>query len=124
VQVPITATIQGDYPLCLLLLNLDIAPNGGAPVLSTAVQFNQTASVLGSPYTTDSVGNGNYAAVWLNAGNKGLTGTATIGNLLVTIPATAPSGSTYTVFFDHASGSPTGLASFPSQTTVGTITVQ
>ena len=123
VQIPITATIQGNYPLRLLMLNLDVVPQAGAPALTTAVQFAQTATTLGAPYLAQSAGNGNYAAVWLNRGNAGVTGTVTIGNLSMAIPAGAVSGSTYSVTFEHASASPNGVASFPVLTTPGTITV-
>ena len=129
VPVPITATITGNYNLRLLMLNLSVVPTGNAPAIDTQVQFNQTATVLGSPHLTDSNGNGNYSAVWLNnasegATGAGLTGTVTLGKLYVTIPYGAASGSTYTVSFDHASASPNGLASFPKLTVSGTITVQ
>jgi hypothetical protein len=128
VQVPITATITGNYNLRLLMLNLSVLPTGNAPALDTTIQFSQTATALGSPHFTDSIGNGNYSAVWLNnlsegATGTGLTGTVTLGNLYVTIPAGAAHGSTYTVNFDHASASPNGLASFPTQKIAGSITV-
>ena len=129
VQVPISATISGIYPLRLLMLNLSVESLTNAPLLTASVQFTQSASALGNPYTTDSTGNGNYSAVWLNDANTGatgagLTGTVTIGNLAVTIPANAPRGATYGVNFDHASASPNGLASFPNQTVTGYITVK
>ena len=62
---------------------------------------------------TSSTGNGNYAATWLNSTIAGLTGTATLGTLTVTIPANAPSSAAYAIHFDHASASPNGIASFP-----------
>ncbi|HXI71974.1 MAG TPA: FN3 associated domain-containing protein [Verrucomicrobiae bacterium] len=122
VQIPITATICGDYPLRLLMLNLTVDPLDGSPALTTPVQFNQTAPI-GAPYTTDSKGNGNYSAVWLNITNAGVTGTVTLGTLLVTIPAGAPATAAYAVHFDHASASPNGLATFPKQTLTGLITL-
>ena len=129
VQVPITANITGNYNLRLLMLNLSVLPMANAPALNTQVQFTQTATALGSPHLTDSIGNGNYAAVWLNSPSEGatgvgLTGTVTLGYLSVTIPAGAASGSSYTVNFDHASASPNGLASFPVRTVSGSITVK
>jgi hypothetical protein len=123
VQIPITATIYGSYPLRVLMLNLTVEPLDGSPALTTPVQFTQTATVLGTPYTTDSAGNGNYSAVWLNSANAGLTGTVTIGTLSVTIPAGVSANSAYAVHFDHASASPNGLASFPKQTLTGIITM-
>jgi hypothetical protein len=134
VQIPITATIQGIYPIRMLMLNLNVLPQAGAPAIpsTTPVLFTPSAAVGGPTTTTngislsDSHGAGNYAAVWGLAGNGlGLTNAVNlIGTLSVSIPSWAPSGSTYTVNFDHASASPNGLASFPKLTVPGTITVQ
>ena len=122
VQIPINATIFGSYPLRVLMLNLTVEPLDGSPALTTPVQFTQIAP-LGAPYITDSKGNGNYAAVWLNSTNAGVTGTVTLGTLFVTIPAGASANAAYAVHFDHASGSPNGVASFPKQTLTGLITL-
>jgi hypothetical protein len=122
VQIPINAQILGNYPLRVLMLNLTVEPLDGSPALTTPVQFTQTAP-LGAPYTTDSKGNGNYAAVWLNSSIAGLTGTTTLGTLTVTLPAGASANAAYAVHFDHASASPNGLATFPEQTLTGLITL-
>ncbi len=122
VQIPITATILGSYPLRVLMLNLTVEPLDGSPALTTPVQFSQTAP-LGSPYITDARGNGNFSAAWLNSASNGVTGTVTLGTLTVTIPASASSIAAYAVHFDHASGSPNGFASFPKQTLTGLITL-
>jgi hypothetical protein len=122
VHIPITASIFGNYPLRVLMLNLTVVPLDGSPALTTPVQFAPNAA-LGTPYTTDSTGNGNYAAAWLNSGISGLTGDATLGTLTVTIPANATSVSAYAIHFDHASASPNGIASFPKQTLTGLITL-
>ncbi len=122
VQIPINATILGSYPLRVLMLNLSVVPLDGSPALTTPVSFNQVASVLGTPYTTTADGNGNFAAVWLNSTNSGLTGTVTLGTLTVTIPASANSLAAYAIHFDHASASPNGLASFPNQKLTGLLT--
>ena len=123
VNIPINATIYGSYPLRVLMLSLTVEPLDGSPALTTPVQFNQTATALGAPYTTDSSGNGNFAAVWLNSTNTGLTGTVTLGTLSVTIPAGVSANSAYAIHFDHASASPNGLASFANQTLTGLITL-
>ncbi|MEI6078625.1 MAG: hypothetical protein WCS94_23810 [Verrucomicrobiota bacterium] len=124
VQVPITATISGNYNLRVLMLNLSVLPAAGAPALKAGLSFSPSA--LGSPTQgfTDNSNLGYYTAAWLDSTIAGVTGTVTIGTLSVAIPAGAPSGSSYTVNFDHASASPNGLASFPILTTPGTITVQ
>ena len=122
VQIPITATIFGSYPLRLLMLNLTVEPLDGSPALDTPVQFKQLVP-LGASYLSDSQGNGNYSAAWLNSTNAGLTGTVTLGNLIVTIPTGASTNAAYAIHFDHASASPNGLASFPKQTLSGLITL-
>ncbi len=121
ISIPITASIFGNYPLRLLMLNLSVVPLDGSPALTTPVSFsyNQT---LGSPWTTDQKGNGNYSAVWLNSGISGLSNNVTVGILTITIPTNATSLSAYAVHFDHVSASPNGLASFPKQATTGLIT--
>ena len=123
IQIPVTAAVFGQYPLRLLMLNLSVVPLDGSPPLTSPVQFTQTASVLGAPYTAYSTGNDNYSAVWLNNTNAGLTGSTVIGTLSITIPATATSLSAYAVHFDHASASPSGFASFPKHTLTGLITL-
>ena len=122
IQIPITANIFGSYPLCLLMLNLSVVPLDGSPVLTTPVTFSYNPT-LGTPWTTEQRGNGNYSAVWLNSGNSGLSNNATIGTLTVTLPANATSLSAYAIHFDHASASPNGIASFPEQTLTGLITL-
>jgi hypothetical protein len=90
--------------------------------LTTPVQFNQVAA-LGTPYSTYTIGNGNYSAVWLNLASTSLTGTITLGTLTVTVPAGAPANASYAIHFDHASASPNGIASFPKQTFTGLVTL-
>lgn len=121
-QVPITATVFGNYPLRTLMLNLTVVPLDGSPALTTPVQFNQVAAI-GAPYNKDSIGNGNYSAVWLNLASTSLTGTITLGTLTVTVPAGAPANASYAIHFDHASASPNGIASFPKQTFTGLVTL-
>jgi hypothetical protein len=121
-QIPITATVLGSYPLRVLMLSLTVTPLDGSPALTTQVSFNQTSPTLGSPYLVNSDANGNLAMTWLNSTNAGLTGTFTIGNLLVTIPATATTNAAYAIHFDHASASPNGLVSFPNTKLTGVLT--
>jgi hypothetical protein len=104
------------------MLNLSVDPLDGSPAVTVPVTFTPSGA-LGQPTLTTSQGAGNYAATWLNNSIAGLAGSATIGTLTVTIPATASSSSAYAIHFDHASGSPNGLASFPSKTLTGLITL-
>lgn len=123
VQVPITASVLGNYPLRVLMLNLTVTPLDGSPSLTTPVQFTQTATVLGAPLMTSSQDNENFAAVWLDSTNSGITGSAIIGYLTITVPANATAASAYAIHFDHASASPNGLASFPKSTLTGLVTL-
>src|ERR1039458_7653365 len=102
------------------MLNLSVEPLDGSPALTSPVRFTPNAA-LGTPAMSSSIGNGNYAATWLNSTIAGLTGTATLGTLTVTIPANASSSASYAIHFDHASASPNGVASFPKQTLTGLI---
>jgi sugar lactone lactonase YvrE len=123
-NIPITAKVFGGYPLRVALLNISVVPLDGSPPLTTPISFtpNSTNTALGTPYiTTNSVAN--YAAAWLDSTIKGISSSAVIGTLTVTIPANATSLSSYAIHFDHASGSPNGIVSFPRQTLTGLITL-
>jgi hypothetical protein len=122
IQIPVTAQIQGAYPLRVLMLNLSVNPLDGSPALTVPVQFSANPA-LGQPTLTSSQDNGNYAASWLNSTIPGLTSNAVLGTLTVTIPANASSTAAYAVHFDHASASPNGLGSFAKTTATGLITL-
>jgi hypothetical protein len=122
VQIPITAAIAGDYPLRLLMLNLTVEPVDGSPALTVPVQFTPNPA-LGLPDQTLSIGNGNYAGVWLDSTIAGLTGNATLGTLSFTLPANAAGTAAYVINFEHASASPNGLASFPEHTINGVVSL-
>ena len=136
--IPISATTFGPYPIRMLALNVSVVPLDGSPALTTAAQFSPNpalATAFGSktqsPTLSTNQGPGNYAAAWLpNVTNStglasvpGFSGTANIGYLTVTIPANATSLSAYAIHFDHASASPSGLASLPKRTFTGLITL-
>lgn len=124
VNIPITGQVFGNYPLRVLMLNLSVVPLDGSPPLTTPISFSPGA-VLGQPTSgfTISSGNGNYAAAWLDSTIAGISSSATIGTLTVTIPTNATSMSAYAVHFDHASASPTGFSPFPKQTLTALITL-
>jgi hypothetical protein len=123
VYLPVTAQIRGDFPLRLLALGITVQPLDGSPAITTPVQFIPN-SALGSPSITSPRGAGNYSAVWLNKAVAGLTGDVQLGTLQITLPAGAGQNAAYAVHFDHASGSPNGLASFPRSTSTGLITLR
>jgi sugar lactone lactonase YvrE len=122
IQIPVTAAVFGSYPLRVAMLNLSVVPLDGSPTLTTPISFTP-GGPLGSPFMTTSSGNDNYAAAWLNSTIAGISNNATIGTLGITIPANATSMSAYAIHFDHASGSPNGLASFQNHTLTGLITL-
>lgn len=122
VQIPITAQIQGNYPLRVLMLNLTVEPLDGSPAITVPVQFSANPA-LGQATLGSSSGNANYAACWLNSTIPGLTSNAVLGTLTVTVPSNATAMSAYAIHFDHASASPNGLGSFPRTTTTGLVTL-
>jgi hypothetical protein len=122
ITIPITANVFGSFPLRVAMLNLSVVPLDGSPAITAPVQFTPNPA-LGQPTMTTSTGNGNYAATWLNSTIAGLSGSAVMGTLTVQVPANATQWSAYAVRFDHASGSPNGIASFPKQTVTGLITL-
>jgi DNA-binding beta-propeller fold protein YncE len=124
IQIPVTASVFGPYPLRVAMLNITVVPLDGSPALTTPISFSPSAA-LGAPTSGFIVsdGPGNYAAAWLDSTVAGISSNAAIGTLTVTIPANATSSSAYAIHFDHASGSPNGLASFPNKTFTGLITL-
>jgi sugar lactone lactonase YvrE len=122
VQIPITARVFGDYPLRVLGLNITVEPLDGSPALTQPVVFSPDAG-LGQPTIGVSKHAANYSAAWLDNKINGLIGDATIGTLTITIPSGATSMAAYAIHFDHASGSPNGIASFPEKTQTGLITL-
>ena len=121
-QVPITAQVFGTYPLRVLMLSLSVNALDGSPPLTSPVQFTPNPA-LGQPTFSSAQALGSYAAAWLDASITGFSGAASLGTLTVPIPVNAPSTAAYAIHFDHASGSPNGLASFPKQTLTGLITL-
>jgi hypothetical protein len=124
ISIPLTASVFGPYPLRVAMLNISVVPLDSSPALTTPISFSPGAA-LGAPTPgfTDSRGAGNYSAAWLNSAIAGISNNATIGTLNVTIPTNATSSSAYAVHFDHASGSPNGIASLPKHTFNGLITL-
>jgi hypothetical protein len=122
IYVPITANVRGAYPLRVLALNLSVNPLDGSPAITTPVVFTPIAA-LGAPTTSSSQTAGNYAAAWLNNSIVGISDETVIGSLQIKLPTNATPSSAYAVSFDHASGSPNGLAKFPKQIFSGLVTL-
>lgn len=124
VSIPITASVFGDYPIMQVVgLNLAVEALDGSPTITQTVQFNSGVA-LGAPTIFAQGYAANYSAAWLSNSVVGLTGTnALIGTLIVSIPTNATANSAYSIHFNHASGSPYGLGSFPNQKFTGLITL-
>lgn len=122
VQIPIRVKVKGDYPLRTLMLNLNVVPIDGGPMVTEPIRFD--AGALGKPSLPDQRTPFNYGGVWLNDLADGIMGEAVIGTLLITIPEGANLNSGYAVRFTHASGSPNGYGIFPSQTHDGLLTMR
>jgi len=126
-QIPVTAKVFGLYPLRVAMLNISVVPMDGSPALTVPISFtpNGTNTALGAPTSgfTTSDGVNNYAAAWLDSTIAGISNSAVIGTLTVTIPTNATTLSSYAIHFDHASGSPNGAVSFPRQALTGLVTL-
>ena len=75
------------------------------------------------PTLTTSQGAANFAGTWLNSAITGIASNGLIGNLQITLPTNAPAGAAYAISFDHVSGSPNGLATFPENDLTGLVTL-
>ena len=122
-SIPINARVFGGYPLRVLMLNLTVVPLDGSPALTQQVQFNTASGGLGSPTLTTSDSLANFAGTWLNSTIPGIASNGLIGNLQITLPTNCPAGAAYAVHFDHVSGSPNGLATFPANELTGLVTL-
>ena len=122
VSIPITANIFGTYPLKIVGLNISVEALDGSPTVSNTVQF-ASSSALGAPTISATPYAAEYTAAWLSSTISGLSNNATIGTLTFQIPATATANSAYAIHFNHASGSPNGLGSFPNQKFTGLVTL-
>lgn len=114
VYVPVRAEVAGKYPIRVLMLNLTVEALDGAPPIEEPVQFTPVPQI-GKPILTTSVSLANHAAAWLDPNAAGLSGSANVGSLRVTIPARAAANASYRIHFDHVSASPNGLYLLPRQ---------
>jgi hypothetical protein len=123
-QVPIRvlSVDTANYPLRVLMLNVEIDALDGSPPVTNLIAFS-TGANLGPPTMSASQGVNNYGAAWLDSTVSGVNGTNIIGTLSVTLPPNVTSNSAYRVHFDHFSGSPNGLALFQPTVQDGLITV-
>lgn len=117
-QIPVKARVTGNYPMRVLMMGVSVEGLDGSPDLSTAVRFVPSGS-LGDPSLTSSLAANSFGGAWLNSQAPGLIGESVVGTLSLSVPANATSNSVYRVHFNHASGSPNGLALLPKKTQDG-----
>jgi hypothetical protein len=120
--VPIYASIQGDYPLRTLLLNLKVQVVDGLVALESPVTFSPSF-ILGAPQFGGNGTTSGYGAAWVDTTSPGLTGEALVGTLYVPIPSNATENTAILVHFDKASASPNGVSVIPSTTEDGLISM-
>jgi len=122
VQVPVRVLAAANQPVRVFMFNAVIEPLDGSPAIATAVSFSAVSN-LGSPFATASQSFSSYGAAWLDSSVAGVSGTAVLGTLTVTLPPNVNANSAYRVHFTHFSASPNGLASFHTTVQDGLITV-
>ncbi len=122
VQVPVRVLAADTLPVTVLMLHVEIDPLDGSPPITDTIGFSANTN-LGTEFDSATQGANDYAGVWLNSSNTGVTGTGVIGALSVTLPPNVTANSAYLVHFDHFSASPNGLALFHSTVQDGLITV-
>ncbi|HIG27048.1 MAG TPA: hypothetical protein EYQ50_04370 [Verrucomicrobiales bacterium] len=120
VRIPVRVRVVGDFPLRVLMFNLQVEPLDGAPRLETPVRFIP-AQELGAPLISRSEAPGNFSAAWLNSSVEGISGNGMIGELVVVIPDNVNEESAYCIHFLDFSGSPNGLGLFPQRIKDGVI---
>lgn len=102
VEVPVRVEINGDQPLKVFLINLNVEPLDGSPAIDEPIQFIPS-DMLGSPVLTTSRGNGNYAALFMNTEVQGIKTNGIVGKLRVKVPQSANQNAAYAVNFMNIS---------------------
>lgn len=115
VRIPITLTLSSGVAVDSVAFGLQIAPNNGAPALSSSLSF-VTDAALPAPSQIDTAAGPDLVSVaWLGL-TGALTGTVKLGDVLMTVPASATASSTYSATITGASAS---LGSVPVSLTGG-----
>lgn len=108
VKVPVYVNVATGAKLAGLQFRAVIQPQGDAPALQQAAQF-QPASGLTSPLTADGLPREQVATAWsplLNPLAAPLENSNHLGYVSFVVPASAPAGSSYIISFANADGSP------------------
>jgi hypothetical protein len=111
VGIPVVVSTNTGVSFDTIAFAVQVTPNGAAPPLDTGIDF-QTASGLPQPGIID-LAPGHFdllSVAWVQAINPAISGTVTLGKVLVNIPASAQDGSSYTVSVISVSAA-TGMTS-------------
>lgn len=100
-QVPIVLALGSDTA-DRMAFSIQVTPNGAAPPLTENLGFVQGA---GLPAPMVSASTSTISAAWLMQFSPAITGTNTIGHVLVPIPASAATSDSYTVHMLNAGAS-------------------
>ncbi len=118
-SIPVSLTLSSGVSVSGLSLGIHITPNGNAPALSSSLGFTASPS-LPSPYPTASTTD--IGVLWTSFATP-LSGTVTLGNLVVPVPASAVVGQTYTLQVTGPGGSLNSTSISLSPGPNGTLTV-
>ncbi len=122
VLIPVRGRTQGNLPLKIMLLNVEVLPLDAAPPLDEQVKLFPDAA-FGSVSFSSSDSLGNAAVACLNNDSVGIFGDATIAKLRLTIPANARPRDAYVVRVSRFSASPDGLSGVPTSIEHGLLTL-
>ncbi len=122
VIVTVSGRIQGDLPLKVMLLNVEVLPLDSAPALEEQVKLFPDAA-FGPVSFSSSESIGNAAVACLNSDSEGISGDVTIAKLRFTIPANAKPQDAYFVRVARFSASPDGFSGVPVIVEDGLVTL-
>jgi sugar lactone lactonase YvrE len=108
VRVPVTVRLAPDAWLAGLQFRAIVQPQGNAPALERAAEF-EPALANSTPVDRSLLPANEVAAAWSivpAAFETPLTGEARLGFIVFDVPAAAPAGSAYSVSFANADGAP------------------
>jgi hypothetical protein len=117
--MPVTLTLNPSVTVSSVTFGVQITPNGTAPALASNLGFTADPSVPG-PLVTASATN---LGVFWSSFQIPLSGTVTLGTLIVPVPASAVVGQTYTLQITGPSGALNGTSTSLGPGTNGTLTV-
>jgi hypothetical protein len=114
-RVPVTLALTAGVSIDSVTFGLTVAASGGSPALTGSLGFAQDAAMPAPDLVDTALSPGSIAVSWLNLA-AARTGTVTLGEVLVPIPASAVEGQAYTV---HISAADAALGTSPAPLLAG-----